>query len=368
MASKMKNQKYIDKAYGTEPEWTGDEKDFDANDILKSINWYVTRSDKRNYKKWTLDWMKDKRSSWTKEDLDFAKRSPLKEFRSYGHYCRMLSRGFPQVPELTTTVDEHIQRLIALGKTKKESAKDKVVISPKERMENQVTELAGELMQICDDANQSIMNKTDNHKKVKIYQWLKGKQVGYRQAEMLALVFSPALAELDELIKGEDKQLMEGYSYLGKRQQKYLHKFMSDLVSDCLRYNADNKTVRKKRKTDPKKVVAKVQYEKQSKEFGIKSVDPINILDSTKVVVYNTKYNTLSVYYACAGQTLSIKGTTIQNFDEDKSESRTIKRPKDVIKTIKNQTTLDKVWNAQHSMIKSPNGRLNANTVIMKVF
>ena len=143
---------------------------------------------------------------------------------------------------------------------------------------------------------------------------------------------------------------------------------MSDLVSDCLRYHGDNKTVRKKRKTDPKKVVAKVQYEKQSKEFGIKSVDPINILDSTKVVVYNTKYNTLSVYYACAGQTLSIKGTTIQNFDEDKSESRTIKRPKDVIKTIKNQTTLDKVWNSQHSMIKSPNGRLNANTVIMKVF
>ena len=367
--NKLKNQqKYIDRAYGTEPEWTGADEDFDAADILKSINWYVTKSDKRNYKKWTLDWMKDKRSSWTKEDFDFAKRSNLKEFKTYGHYCRMLSRGFPQVEELTATVNTYINNLISLGKRKKESNKEKVVISPKERMENQVTELAGELMNLCDIANESIMNKTDDYKKTKIYQWLKGNEVGHMQAEMLGTVFSPALAELDELLKGEDTQLMEGYSYLGKRQQKNLHKFMSDLVADCLKYSADNKPIRKKRKIDPKKIVSKVQYEKQSKEFGIKSVDPINILDSTKVVVYNTKYNTLSVYYACVGQTLSIKGTTIQNFDEDKSESRTIKRPQDAIKTIKNQTSLDKVWNSQHSMIKSPNGRLNANTVIMKVF
>jgi len=365
----MKNQqKYIERAYGTEPEWTGTDEEFDSNDVLKALNWYVTRSDKRNYKKWTLDWMKDKKSPWSNEDINLAKKASLKEFRTYGHYCRMLSRGFPQVPELTTTVDSYIQKLIVLGKNKKESNKDKVVISPKERMENQVTELAGELMEICDNVNQSLMNKTDDYKKIKIYQWLKGKEVGYRQAEMLALVFAPALAELDELLKGEDSQLMEGYSYLGKRQQKQLHKFMSDLVGECLRYYADNKTVRKKRKTDPKKVVAKVQYEKNSKEFGIKSVNPIDILDSTKVVVYNTKYNTLSVYYASVGQTLSIKGTTIQNFDPDKSMTRTIKRPKEVIKTIKNQTSFDKVWNSQHSMIKSPNGRLNANTVIMKVF
>ena len=221
MVNKVKNQqKYIDRAYGTEPEWTGADEDFDAADILKSINWYVTKSDKRNYKKWTLDWMKDKRSSWTKEDFDFAKRSNLKEFKTYGHYCRMLSRGFPQVEELTATVNTYINNLISLGKRKKESNKEKVVISPRERMENQVTELAGELMNLCDIANESIMNKTDDYKKTKIYQWLKGNEVGYRQAEMLGTVFSPALAELDELLKGEDTQLMEGYSYLGKRQQK----------------------------------------------------------------------------------------------------------------------------------------------------
>tara|TARA_B100001094_G_scaffold309911_1_gene344024 strand:+ start:57 stop:1160 length:1104 start_codon:yes stop_codon:yes gene_type:complete len=366
---KMKRD-YIKKAYGSEPSWDKDIplEEVDAGDVLSSINWYVTTSDKRNYKKWTLEWMKDKRSSWTDEDIDFAKRSSLKEFRSYGHYCRMLSRGFPHINQLTDVVESYITKLITLGKTKKESRADKVVISPQERMKNQVTELAGEMMGLCDSVNESLMNKTDDYKKINIYKWLGQKNVGYRQAEMLSLVFAPALAELDELLNGKDEQLMEGYSYLGKRQQKQLYKFMDGLVSDCMRYHADNKTTRKKKKIDPKKVVSKVQYEKSSKEFGIKSVDPVDILDSSKVVVYSTKYNTLSVYYACVGQTLSIKGTTIHNFDEDRSESRTIKKPKDLIKTIKNQSTLNKVWNSQHSMIKSPNGRLNANTVILKVF
>ncbi len=122
--------------------------------------------------------MKDKRSSWTKEDTDFAKRSALKEFRTYGHYCRMLSRGFPQVEELSKTVNAHIERLINIGRTKKDSSKDKVVISPKERMENQVTELAGELMEICDEVNSCLMNKKDDYKKIKIYQWLRSKEVG----------------------------------------------------------------------------------------------------------------------------------------------------------------------------------------------
>ena len=366
---KMKRD-YIKKAYGSEPTWDNDIplEDVDAGDVLISINWYVTTSDKRNYKKWTLDWMKDKSSSWTDEDINLAKRSPLKEFRTYGHYCRMLSRGFPHINQLTDVVETYINKLITLGKSKKESRADKVVISPQERMRNQVTELAGDIMSLCDSANESIINKTEDHKKVSIYRWLSQNNVGYRQAEMLSLVFAPALAELDELLKGKDEQLVEGYSYLNKRQQKQLHKFMTGLVSDCMRYHANNKTSRKKRKTDPAKVVSKVQYEKSSKEFGIKSIDPVDILDSSKVVVYSTKYNTLSVYYASVGQTLSIKGTTIQNFDPEKSVSRTIKKAKDLIKTIKNQSTLDKVWNSQHSMIKSPNGRLNANTVIMKVF
>ena len=39
-------------------------------------------------------------------------------------------------------------------------------------MKNQVTELAGDIMSMCDSVNESLMNKTDDYKKINIYKWL----------------------------------------------------------------------------------------------------------------------------------------------------------------------------------------------------
>ena len=362
----MRNKKaYIERAFGSEPVWSGETENLDV-DVLRAINWYVG-GDKKNYKKWTIDWMKNKDSSWTKDQLDLVRRCPLSDFKHFGHYCRMLSRGFPAVESISKVVNKELNSLIEKGKNKKDSRRDRVV-SPQERMREQVSELAGELMEICDKGLESVKDKGTYHKTFKFDDWLQQRDVGYRQAEMLGEVFAPALAELDELLKGKDKQLLEGYSFLKKPQQKQLHKFMMSLVTSCFKRCANNKPVRRKRKVSPRKIVSKVKYLQSSKEFGLKSVDPIDIIDSNKVVVYNTRYNILGVYYAKEHETMTIKGTTIQNFCPEKSECRTVKNPTKIIKTIKSESSLDKIWNAQHSMIKSPNGRLNEHTVILKVF
>ena len=362
----MRNKKaYIERAFGSEPVWSGETENLDV-DVLRAINWYVG-GDKKNYKKWTIDWMKNKDSPWTKDQLDLVRRCPLSDFKHFGHYCRMLSRGFPAVESISKVVNKELNSLLEKGKNKKESLKERVV-SPQERMREQVSELAGELMEICDKGLESVKDKGTYHKTFKFDDWLQQKDVGYRQAEMLGEVFAPALAELDELLKGKDKQLLEGYSFLKKPQQKQLHKFMMSLVTSCFKRSANNKPIRRKRKVSPRKIVSKVKYLQSSKEFGLKSVDPIDIIDSNKVVVYNTRYNILGVYYAKENETMTIKGTTIQNFCPTKSECRTVKNPTKIIKTIKSESSLDKIWNAQHSMIKSPNGRLNEHTVILKVF
>lgn len=357
---------YIEKAYGTEPEWDGDEETVDPTDILKAINWYNSNSQRRNYKKWTLAWMKDKRSSWSKEDIQFVRKCPLKSFRPFGHYCRMLSRGFPEVDQLTKIVETNINDLVIAGKNVID--RKAPTVSPRERMENQVSELAGELMNVCDSVLLSIREKTDYHKSVNVYRWLEGNSVTYWQAEMLSHIFAPALAELDQLVNEDDKQLKDGYSFLTRQQQKYLYKFMNGLVDSCLKYFNDKKPVRKKRKTNPSKTVAKVKYLKESKEFGIKSVSPSEILDSRKVLVFNCRYNTLSVYYARSGQRLSVKGTTIQNFDLDKSQMRTIKNANKEISSVRDEKSFESLWSRQTSVVKSANGRLNENCVILKAF
>lgn len=364
----MKNStKYIEKAFGSEPEWTDDCKEDVDGAILRAINWYVG-SDKRNYKKWVLMWMKEKRSKWTKEHYDCVRRCPQKDFKHFGHYCRILSRGFPNVDPIKKVVLTEINSLYDKGKTKKETPAEKVQVSPQQRLVEQVSEFAGELMSVYDKAVDSILTKGDFHKTVRIYQWLKQRAIGHKQAQMLGDIFAPYLVELNELIRGKDEQLNEGYSFMSKRQKTQLHQFMTSFIEDCYKYNSENKTVRRKRKINPVRVVSKVKYLKASKEYNIKSVDPVDIVDSKKVVVYNTKYNILSVYYAKTQETMTVKGTTIQNFCPDRSECRSIKKPEDNVRKIKNETSLEKIWNEQYSTVKKPTGRLNEHTIILKAF
>lgn len=359
------NKQILDRAYGSEPEWSGNE-----DDIIDGINWYVTTSDRRNYKKWTLDWVKDERSHWSKEDYDYVRRNPNKSFRQIGHYCRMLSRGYPQLDQLTKVANEQIATMISSGKVKKEINAEKGVVTPIDRINNQVNELACDMNILLDAVNESIRANTEVHKKADVFKWLKDKRVGHRQARLLADVFVPNLKELDDLLSGKDKDLKEGYSYLSKPQQKKYHAFVKSIVDDCIRYSDQNKPfiVRKKRRRDPSKVVSKVKYLEASPEFGLRSEPPQDIIDSKKVVVFNTKYKVLSVYWSKGDDLLSVKGTTILNYDEEKSECRTIKKPKALIKTIKNEKNLDKVWSSQNSVVKKPNGRLNEFSVIVKVF
>lgn len=362
------NTEYIKRAFGKEPEWDKtNNEEIDPAEILRSINWYNSNSQRRNYKKWTLAWMKDKRSSWTKNDIDLVRKSPIKSFRPFGHYCRMLSRGFPQVDQLLNVVNQNIETLVKTGE-KISSEKTAPVVSPRERMEEKLSQIAGEMMTLCDTALFSIREKTEDHKSINVYRWLQGKNATGWEADMLATMFSPALAELDMVVNGQDQQLVDAYSFLGRQQQKYLHKFMDNLVSDCMKYYSDKKPVRKKRKVDPKKVVSKIKYLESSDEFGIKSINPIDILSSTQLLVFNCRYNTLSVYYAERGKTLSVKGTTLQDFDTEKSQSRTIKNSKKEISKIRNLDTFTKLWESQTSLVKSVNGRLNENCVIMKAF
>jgi len=360
------NAQYIQRAFGKEPEWSKKEE-VDPAEILRAINWYNSNSQRRNYKKWTLTWMEDKKSSWSKQDAAFVRKCPVKSFRTFGHYCRMLSRGFPQVDQLLNVVNENITNLIEQGKnTNTERATPSV--SPKERMEQKFAEIAADMMNLCDDALISIREKNDEHKKMNVYRWLEGRNATGWEADMLTTMFAPALEELDRVVNGDDQQLVDAYSFLGKQQQKYLHRFMNNLIEDCMKYHADRKPKRKKRRVNPEKVVSKIKYLKESGEFGIKSIDPKKILTAKQLLVFSCRYNTLSVYYAERGKTLSIKGTTLQDFDTEKSETRTIKNAKKEMGKVRDLKTFESLWSRQTSVVKTANGRLNENCVILKAF
>ena len=183
--------------------------------------------------------------------------------------------------------------------------------------------------------------------------------------------YKPLQRELTEAIGGNCDQLNEGYSHFSKSQLKKFLAFVESIILDCQQMVADSK-VRKPRTTKAKPagvLVSKMKYQIKNDEFGLKSCNPADIVGSSEVWVFNTKYRRLTVYRANKGETLSGRGTTILNFDLSSSETKTLRKPVEFFASAGvTKRPLTAAFNAIKTKGTTPNGRINEETILLKAF
>ena len=166
-------------------------------------------------------------------------------------------------------------------------------------------------------------------------------------------------------------QLREGYAHVKKADAKKwleaLENLMSalDMIIDSAK--ATRKT-RAKKAPSKEKMVAKLQYKDKDERYQIVSVNPMEIIDATEVWVFNTKTRKLGKYVAEQHTTIKIKGTTLQFYDEAASVQKTLRKPEETLKEFKraNKVALRKFLDIINSVEIKLNGRINADTVILK--
>jgi hypothetical protein len=92
---------------------------------------------------------------------------------------------------------------------------------------------------------------------------------------------------------------------------------------------------------------------------------------SSSVVLYNTKTKELQFISSFPGQELTIRGTTILNFDPASSTKKKV-RKMEIIKTSFSKklpiTKVKKLMEELKTKSSVPNGRLNKYTMILSVF
>ena len=176
--------------------------------------------------------------------------------------------------------------------------------------------------------------------------------------------------ELTEVLEGKDKQLVEGYSQFKKVEVKRLLGMYESLETAL--GQAKVLTVRKPRKTKvkPPAVIAKsVKFCKENTELGLTSVQPAMVVGASEVWAFNAKYRKLQLIKAVSGQTLTFKGTTIQNFDTENSMSKTVRKPEEIAKLVGQGTrTWTKAFKENKSKPGGVNGRINEETLLLAVF
>jgi hypothetical protein len=181
-------------------------------------------------------------------------------------------------------------------------------------------------------------------------------------------------AEAMIVAEWKDEEIKEAYSNFSPKLRKAFLEFYEKINTACDTFIATGKASRKPRK--PKavsrdKIVSKLKYQINDSDLGIASVNPTEIIDSTEVWVYNTKTRKIGIYYVEALKTgISVKGTTLQEFDALKSRQKTLRKPAEQLKLFKGnaKTKYQKAFDDIKTTDTVLNGRFNENTIILKTF
>jgi hypothetical protein len=176
----------------------------------------------------------------------------------------------------------------------------------------------------------------------------------------------------DEREKDMAQQLREGYSHLTKKDAATYLTALETLHGACDVVIDAAKATRKPRKKAPpskEKLIAKLKYQERDDKLQLVSINPIDILDSEEIWVYNTKTRKLGKYVADEyARTMSVKGTTIVGYDESKSIQKTLRKPDETLKEFKKagKVALRKFMDEIKTTDIKLNGRLNSDTIILK--
>jgi hypothetical protein len=198
--------------------------------------------------------------------------------------------------------------------------------------------------------------------------------VAPQMISIIADIWKKRLAGFEEVVKGNDEQLVESYSNFNKIQLRNCIKFCEAVINDCGAYVQIKKVERKPRKVQavpPEKRAAKFKHIIEFAELKLKGLSAASLVDKVEAWLYDTKKRKLIHLVADSHtQSFTIKNNSIIGFSTVDTVQKTLRKPVEQIKAI---TTVGKpasrkVFKDIKSTETKFNGRGNENLVILKAF
>lgn len=335
-------------------------------DYSSALNYYSRETDSKQQKLMALSYFQANGMN-----SKLLSKLPDFNFTTLGSVCRILQRGIECAPSSLDYVNKSYINL--LEKAKK--IVDPVVVNkpavPVPTIQDKIREKAGEIATIFDEMyDDFVFNDVDPRQKPAAI--LKAQHISAPVAKIIPSFYVRQLEELKEVLEGTCPQLKEGYGHIKKTKIKKMLALIEDWVEACGQKVVLAKTERKPRVRKEKpasQIVAKIKYKKEDTELGIRSVSPTEIVNCLELWVFNSKYRKLQVYRALDNSGLSVKGTTIVGFDPSTSGSKTMRKP-EVVKDYASMTKrpLNTAYKAVKCKEAQPNGRINEECILLKVF
>lgn len=348
---------------GGEPSWKNGE-----SSLSSALNWYNYHSDSKESKKFTLSYLKE--IGTPKKEIESIEWISDADFKNLGFVCRMKLRGAPLTEKNEQWISTFIEELKNKSPVKKEvgETEPKVVVSIQERVLDKTRDYIGEIEGSIDDC----FIVRDFKTVFDPYELMRSLDIKGAHTKHIVPVYQKKLEEIGEALKGKDDQLVEGYSFLSKKELKEYASLLKRIIDDCAKIAHTAKLTRAPRKKKAKsvdKIIEKLQYKKEDSEYKAASINPVDIIGAVQLWVFNTKTRKLGCYNATDSGGLNIKGTTLINFNEENSMQKIVRKPEIVLPaTLKaGKVALRKVLTDINAVEQALTGRINSDIILLRV-
>lgn len=330
--------------------------------LILALNWYTQNRTSKDAEKYVTDYFKKK----LKKDIGTI----AKECNStFCYLSRIVYNGGMLSVKDQIWFDNEVKEIEEKLKAKKvKVVEDKPtnVISIQDRIREKSQECIGELEGQLDDYIVS-----DYKIDASPYGVMHTMNIKSVHVNRIVDVFKKRRMEFDDVLNTDDKELKEGYGNFTKPQLKKVIAWCDQVILDCQKVMgsaAENRKPRKRKVKSPDELVAKVKVLDKFDELKLVSVPTREIIGAMQLWVYNVKTRKLGCYHAEDAGGLSVKGTSLINFNESKSVHKKLRKPEvslpEVMKAGK--VLLRNYIDGIRAVESALTGRLNADTILLR--
>lgn len=341
-----------------------DEKEYES-EVYSAYAAYKSISGSREHKKWVLDYVK----TLNKESSLYS-RGKIKDYSPYGIWARLLVRGI-SIPEKEKNELENLLKRLENKNIEYLESRQNAVEERTKKYELQTQEVLTIVNVNCDKLFEHIVSRKKNQFNIESFSRI---DVPNNLYSIVIEHIDKKLVEMYAARDKTDEQLVEAYSFLTKPQIKnYILQLekISEYFASKIQNNRKTRKPRKKKEKTPEQIVKGVKFLEKDDSGSLVSLKPTTLVGANAVILLNVKTKSLVIYYAKDGETFNIKGSSLLNIDEQKSNMRKVRNFEEMIaKKSFNFPTFNhaqKFYSSLKTKEAKPKNRINSNSIILAV-
>ena len=260
------------------------------------------------------------------------------------------------------------KKLLEEKKLKSKDTKNVVTLTPHQRLQSKIGRtIIQDLLNLEDDWIEGKPSDID------VYSLFKMHGLAGSAVEPVRSMVEGWLLDYEDAYHARCDQAVEGYSHVKKPELNRRIKVCQNILADLDKIKSAtkaNRSIRIKKPKSADKQVSKMKFKKEDSNYKMVSINPVLIVGAMRVFSFNVKSKRLTELVCKHSTGFQVSGSTIKNFDPEQSKNTVLRKPEEFLPIVQNKpiTKIKKAWEGLTTKNYTANGRINADTILIRVF